>query len=147
MTFRICEAPGCDRPSRSPGSKHCERCRARLRRGGTFDVLPPAESYSATHRRLYGQRGNAKDHACRDCGEPAAHWAMYLPPPEAIRRDKGNGYLFTHDLSYYVALCHKCHGRLDGQVRRVLREVKAPYDTPAGPPMPFPADLDDLEEI
>jgi hypothetical protein len=70
--------------------------------------------YEAVHGRLRRSRGNARDHACAHCGEPADDWAYdhACPSEKAVER-RGRLYAYSTDLDRYLPLCRSCHTRLD----------------------------------
>lgn len=66
-------------------------------------------TYAIVHKRLYAERGRAKDHTC-PCGSPASDWAYDGTDPNEKVDERGK---FSEDLSRYVALCRSCHWKQD----------------------------------
>lgn len=78
-----------------------------------------APTYQAMHKRVYKQRGPARDHTC-PCGEPAEQWAYDHQDPYELTEWRKTGpravvreVPYSTCLDHYVALCFGCHVKLD----------------------------------
>lgn len=79
-------------------------------------------TYSAVHERLRKARGSARDYVC-PCGAPAAEWAYDHTDPRPLlqwmalanfgRGELAGAVAYSTDLDRFVALCRRCHTRLD----------------------------------
>lgn len=65
---------------------------------------------SAAHSRVRTDRGPARDYACVDCGETAAHWSYNHEDPDELPAISGP-YSLSPD--FYEARCVPCHKRFD----------------------------------
>ncbi len=82
----------------------------------TCDNIGPMTSeprgYSNNHRRVYRERGPARDYSCfRSCGRQATQWA-HLHDTD------------TTDPDNYISLCRSCHAKYDGAVPPLRTGVK-----------------------
>lgn len=77
-----------------------------------------ARGYNSAHLRVRQARGPARKHTC-PCGRPAAQWAYDHNDPdprtESVRTPRGRTLVVTwsDDPAHYVAMCYRCHARLD----------------------------------
>lgn len=111
MTGRICSVVGC-------GERHRARgwCRTHYRRwqrhGSPLAERPvrrPEASYWTARQRLYAVRGPATDHACAECGAPAACWSYDGADPD--ERVDACGHRYSLDVVRYRPRCRSCHRR------------------------------------
>ena len=65
---------------------------------------------SGAHLRLRKDHGPARDHACVDCGHPAAHWSYDHTDPDERDSDKGP---YSVKPEHYQPRCVPCHKRFD----------------------------------
>jgi hypothetical protein len=143
----MCSTPGCDRPPRTKGASHCDRCRSRLRARGTTDPAPPrvlAVNYHAIHSRMRAERGSASEHPCKMCGGQAQDWSLFWPERDSLRWDPTIGKvgaLYSVREADYVALCRRDHYAVDRRLRAIAEEVAILLRTPVGEGVPLPDDL------
>ena len=80
-------------------------------------------TYNAVHGRLATKRGRARDQTC-PCGRQAQDWA-YQHTGEVLYSPAGQVY--SADLDDYVAMCRKCHRKLDREMtpERMVAGAKA----------------------
>jgi hypothetical protein len=77
-----------------------------------------ARGYGNAHSRVRQARGPARKHACR-CGAAAAQWAYDHNDPnprtETLPTARGRTVVVTwsEDPAHYIAMCRRCHARLD----------------------------------
>jgi hypothetical protein len=72
-------------------------------------------SYGGAHDRVQCARGLASDHLC-NCGEQAAEWSYNGMDPDEVTGvlgQRGAGFRYSLDPSYYVPRCVSCHRGLD----------------------------------
>lgn len=70
-------------------------------------------SYMTVHVRLHRERGSAKNHDCyANCGRPALHWA-YDHSDLWQKYHPRLGCAYSADLTRYVPMCARCHGKYD----------------------------------
>lgn len=120
-----CSVDGCERDHYARGL--CRSHYGRARRQGTpgdADLSrPESVTYNAVHWRLIAHRGPARDHACVDCGGPAAEWSYnHSGVAEvaglATRRGGLVRVTYSTDLDQYVSRCSRCHRHFDATHRR-----------------------------
>lgn len=76
-------------------------------------------SYSTAHRRVYSQRGPAREHPCLVCGGEATSWAYRGDSPKELTEDRGPKALIKRVVRYspdpddYDPMCWSCHVRKD----------------------------------
>ena len=127
MEKRICAVDDCDLIE-DGHSGLCKKHDTRRRRhGDPLIVVKPHEralpsgpdhprwtgddaTYLGAHQRVRYQRGRAKDHACVDCGGPAAHWSYDRACPNEKQSELGP---YSTDIAHYVPRCVRCHKRFD----------------------------------
>jgi hypothetical protein len=67
--------------------------------------------YEAAHFRVKAIWGTARDHTCRHCAGPAAHWAYdHGDPNEKLDPEQGP---YSTDPAHYFPLCVRCHLAFD----------------------------------
>lgn len=74
--------------------------------------------YKNVHRRLFANRGRAKEYRCQHCSGPASEWAYDHNDPNELYEDwMGRGHLapFSTSLDHYIPLCSSCHKKFDLQ--------------------------------
>jgi hypothetical protein len=76
---------------------------------------PANPKYSAVHQRLYARFGQARDHACVDCGEPATEWSYNHHDPD--ERHDSRGVAYSTKFAYYSPRCSACHATFDAEYR------------------------------
>lgn len=95
-----------------------------------------ARGYTAAHMRVRQARGPARKHIC-PCGKPAAQWAYDHNDPnprtETMPTSRGRTVVVTwsDDPAHYIAMCYRCHARLDlecgnrSNIGAAYREMRA----------------------
>ena len=80
-------------------------------RAGRQDVV----GYYPAHKRVYNERGKAKQHACVDCGEPAHGWSYdHMDSDELVGRNRfGREVTYSLDPVHYSPRCSPCHTKFD----------------------------------
>jgi hypothetical protein len=77
-----------------------------------------ARGYSNAHSRVRKARGPARKQTC-PCGVRAAQWAYDHNDPnprtEIMPTDRGGTVVvaWSDDPAHYIAMCYRCHARLD----------------------------------
>lgn len=67
--------------------------------------------YGWAHGRVRAARGDAPEHSCVECGQPADEWSYDHTDPEPLFNERGRPY--SLDVQRYQARCHSCHTRFD----------------------------------
>jgi hypothetical protein len=82
--------------------------------GDVRHQLEPIVGYTAAHDRVTREHGPARDHACTDCGQPAAQWSYdHADPDERIAEAIKGAPPYSLKLEHYQARCIPCHKRFD----------------------------------
>ncbi|MFG2812365.1 hypothetical protein [Streptomyces sp. NPDC048410] len=71
--------------------------------------------YVSAHRWVLIAKGPAKHKPCAFCGTFAHEWAYNHLDPAEVYRD---GYLWSEDTAYYIALCKRDHLAYDRAFRK-----------------------------
>lgn len=77
-----------------------------------------ARGYNWAHQRVRATRGVARQHVC-PCGKPADEWAYGHNDPNprtdtiTTVRGKTTVVTWSDDPAHYIAMCRRCHARLD----------------------------------
>jgi hypothetical protein len=66
--------------------------------------------YSAAHTRVRKKRGDAYNHLCVDCSEPAKQWAYDHSCVSEKYSDQGP---YSANTEHYQPMCVPCHKRFD----------------------------------
>lgn len=117
-TGKGCVVPNCDRPASAVEMCDVHYQRSRLRPDDLEAPIVPYGykgedvTYSGIHMRLKRERGNAADHLCVDCGDPAQDWS-YNNRGEVERRDSKHGCPYSGDVMDYDPRCRSCHREYD----------------------------------
>lgn len=77
--------------------------------------LSDSAEYGAAHERVRRLHGPAKNHACVDCEEAAAHWSYNHDDPaeKSSNIDRLKGIAFSLKPEHYSPRCVPCHKRFD----------------------------------
>lgn len=112
-----CFVDGCVRVATRKGY-----CSGHYRRWRCSGETGPAEiqattvgddaNYDTVHARLRAIHGAANQLSCEHCGRGAEDWAYDYNDP-AEKWDAVRGMLYSVDLTRYLALCKRCHVRMD----------------------------------
>lgn len=78
ISYEMCQAPECNRPTAKRRNQYCEMHHGRLRRNGTFDLLPSPQD-----------------------GEIRQHSAGYILEYRNNHIKFGTGYYYQHRLNFY----------------------------------------------
>jgi hypothetical protein len=72
--------------------------------------------YARAHEHIYAAKGKASEHACVDCGQPAAHWSYDGNDSDELTEAGGrnDGRRYSLKPEHYNPRCHGCHVKHDG---------------------------------
>lgn len=80
-------------------------------------------TYDTAHQEVKRLKGVARDHDCEHCiVAPAAGWAYDHFAIEE-KKDSVDGY-YCFDSMHYLALCYKCHKRMDVTFSRLRAAIR-----------------------
>lgn len=111
---RTCSVAGCESPSRKCG--WCAAHYAQQYRTGRepepfrYKWHGDEIGYVQAHKRVRNTRGDARQHACVDCGEQAAEWSYdHADPNERVGDHGGYTPAYSLDVNRYEPRCVRCH--------------------------------------
>lgn len=111
--YETCATPGCDRQTYV--RTLCRPCYERSMWRRMPQAVPrwrrPMVGYVSAHQRVARLRGPAAEHRC-PCGAGARHWSYDHADPDEVLDPRGRRY--SLDPMRYLALCIRCHRKLDG---------------------------------
>ena len=122
-----CEVEGCESKHHSHG--YCSVHSARFKAHGDALAEPnyhagrnrvDAPSYDGMHKRLFYDRGKARDYSCVDCGGQADEWSYDGGCPNELYEVKVlRPIAYSVDQSRYSPRCRPCHRPRDESLNKI----------------------------